>query len=32
LIWVSGGKKLLFLMKTVLNRGIRAIFFGKNPC
>ena len=29
---VSGGKKLLFLIKTMLYRGIRVISFQKNPC
>jgi hypothetical protein len=29
LIWVSGGKKFVFLIKTVLNGGIRAISLKK---
>ena len=29
LIWVSGGKKIHFLIKTVLNQGIHAISFQK---
>ena len=29
LIWISGGKKCVFLIKTALNRGIRAISFRK---